>query len=65
MTPQPTLRVDAYSQLRAITEISEIDALHLYERNWRFVGELDDRERAFIAHLAHLADTYSGGRLLV
>lgn len=65
----PTVRVSDYPQLRAISwhvrddaELLETDALRLYERNWRFVGDLDDRERAFIQHLA---DVYSGGKLLV
>lgn len=63
------VRVGDYPQLRAIawqlrddTELTEFDALRLYERNWRYVAELDDNEAAFVQHLA---DTYSGGRLLV
>jgi hypothetical protein len=68
-TASPSVRVSDYPQLRAISwhvrddaEIDELDALKLYERNWRFVENLDDRERAFIRHLA---DVYSGGKLLV
>ena len=67
--PEPTVRVGDYPQLRAIswqlrddTELSESEALRLYERNWRFVGPMDNREAAFVQHLA---DTYSAGRLLV
>ncbi|WP_072804378.1 hypothetical protein [Rhodococcoides yunnanense] len=66
---EPTVRVADYPQLRAIswhvgddTVVSELAALQLYERNWRFVGDLDAREQAFIQHLA---DVYSGGKLLV
>lgn len=46
----PTIRVSDYPQLRAISwhvrddaEIAETDAMRLYERNRRFVGELDGR----------------------
>lgn len=55
-----TVRISDYPQLRQITwqlsddaEISEIDALHLYERNWRHVdpSAFDHRERAFVQHL--------------
>lgn len=64
------VRIGDYPQLRAVcwhvacadVQISEVDALHLYERQWRFVGDLDDNERAFIQYLA---DAYSAGRLLV
>jgi len=65
----PIVRVSDYPQLRAIswhvgdaTEMPETDALRMYERNWRFVGELDQHEKAFVQHLA---DAYSGGKLLV
>ncbi len=65
----PVVRVADYPQLRSIAwslrvdaEISELDALSLYERNWRHVGDLDDRESDFVRHLA---EQYSGGRLLV
>ncbi|NMO02347.1 hypothetical protein HH308_14100 [Gordonia sp. TBRC 11910] len=68
MTPTE-VRISDYPQLRAIawhlaadTVITEQDALRLYERNWRHVGELTDDEARFVQHLA---DTYSGGRLLV
>ncbi|HMS74904.1 hypothetical protein [Gordonia sp. (in: high G+C Gram-positive bacteria)] len=67
--PEPVVRVGDYPQLRTIswqlrddTEVSEPEALRLYERNWRFVGPMDEREAAFVQHLA---DTYSAGRLLV
>ncbi|WP_128645079.1 hypothetical protein [Rhodococcus sp. BS-15] len=65
----PLIRVADYPQLQAIAwslradaEISEQEALRLYERNWRHVGELSDREDVFVRHLA---ECYSGGRLLV
>lgn len=66
-----TIRVGDYPQLRLIawqlgadTEISEADALQLYERNWRHIDHaaLQRRERAF---LQHLTDTWGHGRLLV
>ena len=66
-----TIRVGDYPQLRLIawqlgedTEISEADALQLYERNWRHIDHaaLQRRERAF---LQHLTDTWGRGRLLV
>jgi transcriptional regulator with XRE-family HTH domain len=66
-----TVRVDDYPQLRLIawqlgddTEISEADALQLYERNWRHIDHavLQPRERLF---MQHLADTWGHGRLLV
>lgn len=69
MPDAPTVSIADHPQLRAIawhlrdsSEISEREALSLYERNWRFVGDLDEHEAAFIQHLA---DTYSGGKLLV
>lgn len=59
----PGLRTLAW-QADAGTEITEAEALNLYERGWRHLDRdtLTDRERAFIQHLA---DTYSNGRLLV
>ncbi len=66
-----TVRVGDYPQLRVIawqlgddTEISEPDALQLYERNWRHVDHaaLLPPERRF---LQHLTDTWGHGRLLV
>ena len=66
-----TVRVGDYPQLRQIgwqlrddTELTEEEALHLYERNWRHVDRdaMDEREREFVQHLA---DVYSHGRLLV
>ena len=74
MNPNPsatTVRVGDYPQLRLVawqlgddTEISEPDALQLYERNWRHIdqGALLPRERLF---LQHLTDTWGHGRLLV
>lgn len=68
---QVTIRIGDLPQLRQIawqlsddTEISEVEALHLYERNWRHIdpGAFDDRERDFVQHLA---DVHSHGRLLV
>lgn len=68
---QSAIRVGDFPQLRQIawqlrddTEISEVEALHLYERNWRHIdqGALGERERAFVQHLA---DVHSSGRLLV
>lgn len=66
-----TVRVGDYPQLCLIawqlgddTEVSETDALQLYERNWRHVDHaaLQPRERLFIQHLA---GTWGHGRLLV
>ncbi len=68
---EATARIGDYRQLSAIawqlhadTEISELDALRLYERNWRHVDQsaMSDEERAFVQRLA---DAYSGGVLLV
>lgn len=63
------VRVGDFPQLRLIawhldvdTRLRERDALRLYERHWRHVGDLTTAEAEFIQHLA---DTYSGGRLLV
>ena len=71
-SPAPaTVRVGDYPQLQAIawqlradTELSGVDALHLYERNWRHVDQsaISDEERALIQQLA---DTHSMGVLLV
>lgn len=59
----PGLRGLAW-QTDAGTEITETEALNLYERGWRHLDQeaLTDRERAFVQHLA---DTYSHGALLV
>ena len=59
----PGLRRLAW-QTDAGTEITETEALNLYERGWRHLDQeaLTDREKAFIQHLA---DTYSHGALLV
>ena len=65
------LRVGDYPQLRQIawqlhdeTELTEEEALQLYERNWKYVDRdaMDQRESEFVQHLA---DVYSHGRLLV
>jgi hypothetical protein len=65
------VRVRDYPQLRQLawnlseeTTLTEEEALHLYERNWRHVDQstITESERDFIQHLA---DTWSGGRLLV
>jgi len=67
----PMVRVVDYPGLRQLawqfdarTEISETEALNLYEREWRHLDyeRLTDREKLFIHHLA---DTYSHGELLV
>ncbi len=66
-----TVRVSDYPQLRQLAwqlqdgaELTEKEALHFYERNWRHVDRdaMDERERDFVQHLA---DVYSHGRLLV
>lgn len=59
----PGLRALAW-QTDAGVQITESEALNLYERGWRHLdtATLTDREKAFIQHLA---DTYSHGRLLV
>ncbi len=68
---QATVTVGDYPGLRSLawqtdagTELTEVEALNLYERGWRHLDQatLTDRERAFVQHLA---DTYSGGSLLV
>lgn len=69
--PETTVRVGDFPQLRAIawqlrpeTELTGIEALELYERNWRHVDQvaMSDAERAFVQQLA---DTHSAGVLLV
>lgn len=74
LNPNPaaaTVRIGDYPQLRLIawqldvdTEISEADALQLYERNWRHIDHtaLQPRERVF---MQHLTDTWGHGRILV
>lgn len=59
----PLLSLIAW-QLDEDTEISEADALQLYERNWRHIDHaaLLPPERLF---LKHLTDTWGHGRLLV
>ena len=66
-----TIRVGDFPQLRQIAwqlsddaELTEDEALHLYERNWRHIDQsgMDAREREFVQHLA---DTLSHRRLLV
>ena len=68
---EATIRAGDFPQLRAIawqlrpeTELTGIEALQLYERNWRHVDQatMSDDERAFVQQLA---DTYSAGVLLV
>ena len=70
-TPAPTVRVGDYPQLHAIawqlradTELTDTEALQLYERNWRHVDQdaMTDDERAFVQQLA---DKHSGGVLPV
>jgi hypothetical protein len=65
----PTVRVSDYPQLRLIAWslrsdaiVTEADALGIYERNWRHVEALDDREAHFVQHLV---ETCGGGRRLV
>ena len=45
-------------------EVSPLEALEIYERNWKHVDEesLTERERALIASVVH---QFGGGRLLV
>lgn len=59
----PQLQTIAW-QLRADTEIPGIDALQMYERNWRHVDRdaMSDNERELVQRLA---DKYSRGVLLV
>ncbi|MDD7812450.1 helix-turn-helix transcriptional regulator [Mycobacterium sp. CSUR Q5927] len=70
-TSAKTVRIGDFPQLHAIawqlrpeTELSGLEALQLYERNWRHVDQaaMHDAERAFVQQLA---DTHSGGILLV
>lgn len=42
--------------------LSEAEALQIYERNWRHVGELGADERRFVQHLV---DTHGEGIALV
>ena len=69
--PTASVRIGDYPQLRLITwqlgedtDITEVDALQLYERNWRHVDHaaMEPREQRF---LQHLVDTWGHGRLLV
>jgi hypothetical protein len=59
----PELRRLAWN-MQGVERLSPVDALNLYERNWRHVDEsgLQPQERAL---LQSLADALSGGRLLV
>jgi len=68
-TPASTVRVEDYAQLHAIawqlradTELTEAEALQLYERNWRHVDQaaMSGEERAF---LQRLADKHRRGNL--
>ncbi|WP_220471696.1 hypothetical protein [Tomitella gaofuii] len=63
------VRVSDYPELAYLcwqrerdARITEADALAIYERNWRHVGPLTDRERRFVHHLV---DAYGNGVLLV
>ncbi|WP_029112081.1 helix-turn-helix domain-containing protein [Mycobacterium sp. URHB0044] len=65
------IRIGDYPQLRQIawqldadTEVTEAEALQLYERNWRHVdtAAMDPVEKEFVQRLA---DTLSRGRLVV
>ncbi|MEZ0366518.1 helix-turn-helix domain-containing protein [Mycobacterium sp. pUA109] len=69
--PETTVRVGDFPQLHAIawqlraeTELTGVEALQLYERNWRHVDQaaMSDEERAFVQQLA---DAHSAGVLLV
>jgi transcriptional regulator with XRE-family HTH domain len=69
--PGSAVHVADYPQLRQIawqlsddTKLTEAEALHLYERNWRHVDQsaMDKREREF---LQRLIDTWGHGTLLV
>lgn len=59
----PQLQAIAW-QLRADTKLPGVDALQLYERNWRHVDRdaMSDNERALVQRLA---EKYSRGVLLV
>lgn len=65
------VRLDAYPQLKGlawqlhgVTELTPVDALSLYERNWRHIeqAKLEPAERALVQTLV---DQIGGGRLLV
>lgn len=65
------IRLDEYPQLKqlawqrpAAVELTPVEALNLYERNWRHVDHqrMDGRERALVQALA---TSLGGGRLLV
>lgn len=62
MGDYPQLQAIAW-QLRADTKLTGIDALQLYERNWRHVDRdaMSDNERALVKRLA---EKYSRGVLL-
>lgn len=69
--PPETVRVGDFPQLRAIawqlradTTLPGVEALQLYERNWRHVDQsaMADAERALVRQLAN---AYSRGTLLV
>jgi hypothetical protein len=66
-----SIRLDEYPQLKrlawqlhGVAEVTPVQALNLYERNWRHVDEagLEPSERALVRALAA---TLGGGRLLV
>ena len=68
---KPMVHLTDFPQLRAVAwhlpdaaEITEQDALNLYERNWRYVDHaaMDTHESDFVKYLA---DTWGGGLLLV
>lgn len=68
---EATIRVGDFPQLRAVawqlrddTALTGLEALQMYERNWRHVDHtaMGDAERALVQHLA---DTHSAGVLLV
>ena len=68
---KPMVRLTEFPQLRAVAwhlpdsaEITEQDALTLYESNWRYVDHtaMDGHESDFVKYLA---DTWGGGLLLV
>jgi len=50
--------------LHGVTELTPVDALSLYERNWRHIeqAKLEPAERALVQTLV---DQIGGGRLLV
>ncbi|MFW0795461.1 helix-turn-helix transcriptional regulator [Gordonia sp. CPCC 205515] len=66
-----TVRIGDYQQLQAISwhlspesSIPEVEALELYERNWRHIDQaaMTDDERRFVQHLA---DAHGSGIILV